>query len=46
MYFGWREHPFGEADQVIHPAGDLHGGDSGDDRHDDFNNVEGSPGLI
>ena len=35
------QHPFGEADQVIHPAGDLHGGDSGDDRHDDFNNVEG-----
>ena len=35
------QHPFGEADQVIHPAGDLHGGDSGNHRHNDFNNVEG-----
>jgi hypothetical protein len=35
------QHTFGKADQVIHPAGDLHGGDSGDNRHNDFDNVEG-----
>jgi hypothetical protein len=35
------EHSFGKADQVIHPSGDLHGGDSGDNRHNDFNDVEG-----
>jgi hypothetical protein len=41
------EHTFGKADQVIHPSGDLHGGDSGDNRHNDFNDVEGiAPGLI
>ena len=35
------EHTFGKADQVIHPSGDLHGGDSGDNRHNDFDDVEG-----
>ncbi|VDC08052.1 hypothetical protein BANRA_00002 [Klebsiella pneumoniae] len=46
MYFGWRR-SIRSADRVIHPAGDLHGGDSGNHRHNDFNNVEGiAPGLI
>jgi len=35
------QHFFGEADQVIHAACDLHRGYRGDNRHDDFDNVKG-----
>ncbi len=42
MYFGWRRSiRSARLTRVIHPAGDLHGGDSGNHRHNDFNNVEG-----
>ncbi|VCV26754.1 hypothetical protein BANRA_00026 [Klebsiella pneumoniae] len=41
MYFGRRSIRSARL-TVIHPAGDLHGGDSGNHRHNDFNNVEGS----
>ena len=36
------EHTLGKADQIIHASGHLHCGNSGDNRHDDFNDVEGN----
>ena len=33
--------PFSQLDQIIQAAGYLHGGDGGDDRHNDQDNVDG-----
>lgn len=37
---------FGLLHQIIHPPGDLHGGDCGDHRHDDGNHVEGDAARL
>ncbi|SQC35485.1 Uncharacterised protein [Kluyvera cryocrescens] len=35
------KHTLCQTDQIIHPAGDLHRGNRGDNRHDDFDNIKG-----